>query len=279
VSSLRLLDAKVGRYEHSHILILRPCKRCGHPFEYLRSLEPGRLYCLDCSPKASRERERKAHATYDDSVEGRQQHHDEEHARRKRRRREAKQKAVEGGRDRRCAQPEGPLQVAALASIPADQERSDEVVREPGSVDRASGPCSGSREEPGAEFRGDELEGRDRRCAQPEGPLQVPALASSPADQERSDEIVRDPGSIDRTSGPCSGSREEPSAESRGGELASVEWTMVAWPGLLATARRRLGAEVVCPTCGRRGIIKRVLALAQWTAMGDEAGWRRAGPS
>jgi hypothetical protein len=43
-----------------------------------------------------------------------------------------------------------------------------------------------------------------------------------------------------------------------------VEWTLVAWPGLLAAGKRLLGAEVACPYCGRSGRVRRVLALKEW---------------
>jgi hypothetical protein len=215
VSSLRLLDARVARRKHEHIFIIRPCQRCGQPFQHCRGCEPGRLYCLACSPLASRERQRRAHETYYDSVEGRQQHHHEEHERRKRRRGETKQKAMEGGRDRRCALPEGRLQVVASASSQAAEEPSGEPIPEHRSVDRTSASGNGSREEPSGE---------------------------------------------------------------PGREPASVEWTVVAWPGLLAAARRLLGTEVTCPLCGRRGIVKRVLALDQWKPVGSTRGQVRTRP-
>ena len=45
---------------------------------------------------------------------------------------------------------------------------------------------------------------------------------------------------------------------------APAEWILVAWPGSLRAARRRLGTEASCPFCGRRGRIARVVSLAQW---------------
>lgn len=41
-------------------------------------------------------------------------------------------------------------------------------------------------------------------------------------------------------------------------------WTLVAWPGLYAEARRRLGTVVSCPLCGRSGLVAEVLSLRQW---------------
>jgi hypothetical protein len=174
VSSLRRL-VRVAQGHELHVLCLKPCKRCGEPFEHCRSCEPGRLYCLECAPIASRERERRAHRTYRHSPEGKQQHHDEEHERRKRRRKERKAGGP-GGRDRRCVVPSGRLQV-------------------------------------------------------------VSAAARSAAEEPRSDRM-----------------RESP----------PVEWILVAWPGLLALARRLLGTEMVCPFCGRVGRVVRLVALDEW---------------
>lgn len=47
-------------------------------------------------------------------------------------------------------------------------------------------------------------------------------------------------------------------------EREPVEWILVAWPEVLATARRRLGTEASCPFCGRRGRIVRVVTLHEW---------------
>lgn len=173
MSSLRPLTS-VARAHELHVLCLKPCKRCGLPFEHCRVCEPGRLYCIECSPIAARERERKSHREYyRGSHEGRKQHHDEEHRRRKRRREE--RKAGEGGRDRRCGGLEGRLQVLPTAARIAAEEPSG---------DRA--------------------------------------------------------------------------------DSAPVEWTLVAWPGLLAAAQRLLGTERACPFCKRTGRVARVIALEQW---------------
>lgn len=45
---------------------------------------------------------------------------------------------------------------------------------------------------------------------------------------------------------------------------ALLEWVLVAEPKLLEQARRRLGGEASCPSCGRRGRIVRVVALEEW---------------
>jgi len=47
-------------------------------------------------------------------------------------------------------------------------------------------------------------------------------------------------------------------------EMEPFEWILVAWPEVLATARRRLGTEASCPFCGRRGRIVRVVTLHEW---------------
>jgi hypothetical protein len=53
------------------ILILRPCQRCGHPFLYCHSREPGRLYCDECRKPAQKERERGARKRYRGTEYGR----------------------------------------------------------------------------------------------------------------------------------------------------------------------------------------------------------------
>jgi hypothetical protein len=215
VSSLRLPDARVAHREHEHVFIIRPCERCGQPLQQCRGCEPGRRYCLSCSPLACRERGRRAHKTYYGSVDGRRQHHREEHERRKRRRREARRQGFEGGRDRRCTGLEGRLQVISAASRVAAEEPSDEE-------------------------RAGERQGVEETSA-------VDAWT---------------PGKAHR-------------GASR--EVGSVEWTVVAWPGFLAAARRVLGTEVACPFCGRRGVVRRVLALDQWRCLGGARGqrWKR----
>ena len=44
----------------------------------------------------------------------------------------------------------------------------------------------------------------------------------------------------------------------------SVQWVLVASPGLLRAARGRLGSQASCPFCGRAGRIVRVVSLLQW---------------
>ena len=47
-----------------------------------------------------------------------------------------------------------------------------------------------------------------------------------------------------------------------GGE--SVQWNVVAWPGLLTHAAQLLDTQVGCPCCGRRGTVVRVVGLDDW---------------
>jgi len=87
-------------------LRLQVCARCGVEFECC-SCQPGRRYCMKCSPAAQEDRERRARQSYRQSEEGRAQHRDEEAARRARRR---------GVGDRRPPAPEIPVQVEEAAA-------------------------------------------------------------------------------------------------------------------------------------------------------------------
>ena len=44
----------------------------------------------------------------------------------------------------------------------------------------------------------------------------------------------------------------------------SVQWTLVAWSGLLTLAAQLLDTQVGCPCCGRRGTVIRVVEFADW---------------
>ena len=50
------------------------------------------------------------------------------------------------------------------------------------------------------------------------------------------------------------------------GEDIELEWLIVAWPGLLAEARKWLETRVGCPRCGREGTVVRVVGLDVWHA-------------
>lgn len=50
----------------------------------------------------------------------------------------------------------------------------------------------------------------------------------------------------------------------RKGTTRTVEWLLVAWPGLWAAATRLVGVQVACPCCGRAGPVARVLQLEAW---------------
>jgi len=106
VSNLRPLDTRVAKAE----LFFKRCERerCQRAFWYCRSREPGRRYCIECSPVARREREQKARRTYRKSPEGQEQHRDEELDRRQR----------QLGRvgDRRCAPERGRVQTRAMTA-------------------------------------------------------------------------------------------------------------------------------------------------------------------
>lgn len=85
------------------------------------------------------------------------------------------------------------------------------------------------------ERKGATLGGRDRRCAPVQGRLEMLATAAHQAAQEP---------------------RRVPLSH-----RAPVEWLLVAWPGLLAAARRQLGAKEACTLCGRQGWVRRVVPL------------------
>lgn len=88
----------------------------------------------------------------------------------------------------------------------------------------------------------------DHRCRVITGALQVPASAAFHAAMEVSD--AASPLTLEPLRAVSS--------------AAPLEWTLVAWPEVLAAARRRLGREAVCPFCGRRGRIVRVVTLHEW---------------
>ena len=117
--------------------------------------------------------------------------------------------------------------------------------------------------------------GRDRRCAPEEGQIQVASSASRLAAEEPSDGPVPECGGIDQPPVFDMG-RAEGRSEAASREAARVEWTVVAWPGCAAAARRLLETEVACPFCGRRGVVKRVLTLGQWKrwGRGRGQGWK-----
>jgi len=153
-SSIRPLDARVAHREHhpGHVLFTRPCKRCGKPFDYCGSCQPGRLYHgEECSKPAREESKGKARAKYSDreSEEGRETHRLEEAARRDRL---AKRRALVQGPgpepvgDHRLPAHTGRLQVPALAARQAAAEARDDAPIAP--VDRprlgVSGLASGA---------------------------------------------------------------------------------------------------------------------------------------
>ena len=104
---------------------MRCCRRCGTPFDYCASCQPGRRYCCaTCSEAAREEIERAARAKYNarDSPEGLAWHALEEQDRRVR-----QAKARVG--DRRCSEATGELQVQASAAKQAAEEACDEPTK------------------------------------------------------------------------------------------------------------------------------------------------------
>ena len=85
----------------------------------------------------------------------------------------------------------------------------------------------------------------DRRCALGEGQLQTPAAtaARQSAVEERGD----GPGQT---------------------EGEGVEWVLVTWPRLRASAERLLGEPVACSCCGRRGTVVQVVDVGRWRRRG-----------
>ena len=216
MSRPRLLATRVARRGHHalHALFCRPCERCGKPFDYCGSCQPGRKYCSkECSEAARAESKGRARAQYNDrgSEEGRKVHRLEEATRRALR-------AQERVGDHRCHEESGGVEEPALAACPAATEASDATFSSPMVV----------------------------REIEPASELQEPALAAYPA-AAKAGEI-----------GPA------PSGSKMAPKVATVEWVVVAWPGLLVAARKRLGTEATCPFCGRRGLIVRVVSIDEW---------------
>ena len=56
----------------------------------------------------------------------------------------------------------------------------------------------------------------------------------------------------------------EAAVEEPGNAHDNVEWVLVAWPEVLATAERLLGGQLSCACCGRQGRVTEVLELAEW---------------
>ncbi len=83
----------------------------------------------------------------------------------------------------------------------------------------------------------------------------MPVLAPEPRDESQ----------VESTSDGLPDERPEPPVFARPAEeQAPVEWLLVAWPELLDAARQRQGTCAVCPFCGRRGRIERVVSVEEW---------------
>ena len=234
------------------------CERCHEPFIYCGSCEPGRLYCQACSALASRGREHDAHDTYYGSPQGREQRCDEEKKRRDERKKRCDEQAGAGlpgepEADRVPAgPPEGkPEEEQAGAGLPGEQE-ADRV---------PAGPPEGKPEEEqaGAGLPGEPEAANgpvgDRRPGTPPGAVQdVPTVALAAEEPSGGS-----PALTDVPAGTATQQADQPAAH-----RSSLEWTLVAWPGFFPAARARVGTTFACPSCERRGLIARVVALAKW---------------
>lgn len=76
----------------------------------------------------------------------------------------------------------------------------------------------------------------DRRCAPELSPIETRSTAAA------DDAAVEEPGNA----------------------RDNFEWVLVAWPEVLATAERLLGAQLICECCGRQGRVTEVLEFAEW---------------
>jgi hypothetical protein len=104
----------------------------------------------------------------------------------------------------------------------------------------------------------------DHRLHDVIGRLKVPTSAAHQAAVEASDATLVAPvGSLNLEAPKACGVSAEPQAGDAPAP-APTEWILVAWPGLLLAARRRLGANASCPFCGRHGRIARVVSLDRW---------------
>lgn len=228
---VRTAGCKHGNHEGHGVCFFVSCSRCGNTFVCMRAVAPGQLYCTACSAVASRERKGKAHRTYYGSPDGQEQRRDEERERRQ-----------------RLAEKHGAVAGSMPDASCIDESRS---TVEPQTTEGSMG---------------------DRRPGQQPDGLQVAPTAFPPvggADQEPC-------GGSTLSATPSSASTDPPSSDgapaSSGDDATAAqaapdhefEWTMVAWPDLLAAARERLGTLVACPVCGRSGIVTEVATLDEW---------------
>jgi hypothetical protein len=126
------------------VLFTRPCERCGEPFDYCGSCQPGRLYHGEaCSRAAREESAQAARAKYNDreSEEGREAHRLEEADRRDRHARECVG-------DHRLQALAGTLQVPSSAAYQAAAEVRDGALTIPAAPPTLGVPgrCAGSAE-------------------------------------------------------------------------------------------------------------------------------------
>lgn len=76
----------------------------------------------------------------------------------------------------------------------------------------------------------------DRRCARELSPIETRSTAAA------YEAAVKEPGNA----------------------RDNLEWVLVAWPEVLATAEQLLGSQLICACCGRQGRVTEVLELAEW---------------
>ena len=96
--------------------------------------------------------------------------------------------------------------------------------------------------------------------------LLMPSSAAHQAAAEASNDTLMAPAdpAILGAPEPCATHVEPPPDGPRPPPTEPAEWTLVACPGLLDAAQRRLGTEAQCPFCGRHGRIVRVVSLDHW---------------
>ena len=147
------------------------------------------------------------------------------------------------------------------ASSVATRRRSAATSGEPEADRVPAGPPEGKPEEEqaGAGLPGEPEAANgpvgDRRPGTPPGAVQdVPTVALAAEEPSGGS-----PALTDVPAGTATQQADQPAAH-----RSSLEWTLVAWPGFFPAARARVGTTFACPSCERRGLIARVVALAKW---------------
>lgn len=195
-------------------------------------------------------RKRKARKTYKtrDTEEGRAAHAAEEAERRKRLREKEGKGLGEGpgvgGEPAASAAADEPRQAAAGTGA---------MVQAPGAPEPGASPRAGPAD---ATECPSSVRVGDRRCVGQQDDRQRSSVTAPNAVVEDSD--VTSSKQTDFAPLPpvsLSPAREEPEP---------IEWILVVPPDLLGAAQQRAGTEAICPFCGRRGRIRRVVSSEQW---------------